>query len=63
MRLCFLAHPSIFAAFPQHTKNLQVVGLVVSSVGLIATGFVSNANQLIGTVGIMYPFAAGKSAF
>jgi len=44
---------------PHHSKSIQVVGLVVSSVGLIATGFVSEPTHLIGTVGVLYPFAAG----
>lgn len=37
-----------------------MIGLVVSSAGLIAAGFVTRADQLIPTMGVLYPFAGGK---
>ncbi|KAL1408095.1 hypothetical protein Q8F55_004898 [Vanrija albida] len=47
----------LFAAFPHRSKLIQTVGLVVSSAGLIAAGFVTKADQLIPTMGVLYPFA------
>lgn len=48
----------LFAAFPRHTKAIQVAGLIVSSIGLVSSAFVNSPTQLIGTLGILYPCAA-----
>lgn len=49
----------VFAAAPHYTKSIQWFALVVSTAGLVGSAFVTSPSQLIGTVGILYPFAAG----
>lgn len=46
-----------FTAFPQYTKHMQVFGLGVSTVGLIASAFVTSPVHLVITIGVLFPFA------
>lgn len=45
---------------PQYTKHMQIGGMVVASIALIASAFVTKAGHLIITLGVLYPFAGGK---
>ncbi|KLT42180.1 transporter [Cutaneotrichosporon oleaginosum] len=47
----------LFTTFPQYTKHMQVLGMIVASIGLIASAFVTRASHLIVTLGVLYPFA------
>jgi hypothetical protein len=53
-----LTDARLFAAFPHQSKLIQVAGLIISSVGLVSSAFVTQPSQLIGTLGILYPCAA-----
>ncbi|KAL1409531.1 hypothetical protein Q8F55_003515 [Vanrija albida] len=48
----------ILTAFPHLGRTSQIIGLIVSTAAFISSAFVTAAPQLIGTMGIMYPFAA-----
>lgn len=43
---------------PHYTRTIQVIGLIVSTAGLISSAFVTSPTHLIGTVGVLYPFSA-----
>ncbi|WVQ65916.1 uncharacterized protein L199_004094 [Kwoniella botswanensis] len=47
----------IFAAIPRWTKTLQVIGLIIGSVSMISSAFVTKPWHLIVTVGIFYPMS------
>lgn len=47
----------LFTSFPQYTKHMQVGGMIVASIALIASAFVTKAGHLIVTLGVLYPFA------
>lgn len=49
---------SILTAFPHLGRASQILGLVVSTLGFISSAFVTSAPQLIGTMGVMFPFAS-----
>lgn len=51
----------LFTAFPRQRQYIQIFGLVVSTAALIASGFATSASHLVVTMGILYPFAGGKS--
>ncbi|BEI90037.1 uncharacterized protein CcaverHIS019_0301070 [Cutaneotrichosporon cavernicola] len=48
----------LLTTFPQWSKGAQIVGLVISTAGLIGAAFATSPTQLIGTVGVLYPFSA-----
>lgn len=45
---------------PWHEKRIQAVGMVIATVGLIASAFATKAWHLVVTFGCLYPFATGK---
>jgi MFS family permease len=48
----------LLTSFPQWSKGVQILGLVVSTAGLIGAAFVTSPTQLIGTIGVLFPFSA-----
>ncbi|WWC72506.1 uncharacterized protein I206_106468 [Kwoniella pini CBS 10737] len=48
----------IFTAYPRMTKTLQIGGLTVASLAMIASAFVTKPWHLIVTMGIFYPLAS-----
>jgi len=51
----------IFAMFPWFERHLQYLGIFLSTVGLLASAFVTKPWQLVLTFGILYPCSAGES--
>ncbi|OCF78560.1 monocarboxylic acid transporter [Kwoniella mangroviensis CBS 8886] len=48
----------IFTTFPRYTKTLQLVGLMMASISMIASAFVTKPWHLIVTIGVFYPMAS-----
>ncbi|WOO83125.1 MFS transporter asaE [Vanrija pseudolonga] len=47
----------LFTLLPWHEKRIQAVGMVIATVGLIASAFATKAWHLVVTFGCLYPFA------
>jgi len=52
----------LFTAFPRQRQLFQITGLLISTVALIATGFVTAPAHLVVTMGILYPMSGGEYA-
>ncbi|TXT04255.1 hypothetical protein VHUM_04253 [Vanrija humicola] len=48
----------VLTAFPHLGRPSQIVGLIVSTAAFISSAFVTSAPQLIGTMGVLFPFAS-----
>ncbi|WWC70632.1 uncharacterized protein I206_104583 [Kwoniella pini CBS 10737] len=50
----------VFTALPRWTKTIQVIGLIIGSVSVIASAFVTKPWHLIITIGILYPLSCAS---
>ncbi|TXT10543.1 hypothetical protein VHUM_02048 [Vanrija humicola] len=47
----------LFTLLPWHEKRIQAIGMLIATVGLIASAFATKAWHLVVTFGCLYPFA------